>query len=62
MDKEQKLTFAEAFQRLQEIYNYLNQNQDKVIDIDQLLKLQKEAEQLYKFCKKELLKAEEQND
>lgn len=50
----EELTFEKAYKRLKEIYEYLSSNE--VIDIDEMLKLQEEAEKLYKFCKAKLIK------
>ncbi len=53
---DKKLTFKEAFERLKEIYLYLKTNE--IIDVDEMINLQKEAEELYKFCKDKLKKIE----
>ncbi len=50
------MTFKEAFERLKEIYLYLKTNE--IIDVDEMINLQKEAEELYKFCKDKLKKIE----
>jgi exodeoxyribonuclease VII small subunit len=51
---DENLTFEKAYKRLKEIYEYLYSNE--VVDIDEMIKLQQEAENLYKFCKAKLLK------
>lgn len=45
----ESITFKEAYERLKQIYEYLTKNE--VVDVDELIKLQDEAEKLYKICK-----------
>ncbi len=45
-------TFKESFERLKEISDLLDR--DEVIDVDTLIKIQKEAKELYKFCGEKL--------
>lgn len=45
--------FKTAYERLQEIANYLKS--DQIIDIDQLVVLQEEAKILYEFLHNKLL-------
>ena len=45
-------TFKESFERLKEISEILDK--DEVIDVDELMKVQKEAKELYTFCSEKL--------
>ncbi|NDK09465.1 exodeoxyribonuclease VII small subunit [Candidatus Gracilibacteria bacterium] len=45
-------TFKDSFERLKEISDLLDK--DEVIDVDTLIKVQKEAKELYKFCGEKL--------
>ncbi len=54
--KENELTFKQAYERLREIYEYLSKAE--IVDIDELVKLQNEAEKLYKFCLDQIKKIE----
>lgn len=45
-------TFKESFERLREISEILDK-QD-IIDVDELIKIQKEAKELYNFCSEKL--------
>ncbi len=56
---EKTLSFKEAYQRLEQIYNLLKNNE--IIDIDEIINLQKEAEKLYNYCN-DILKKVNQND
>ena len=46
--------FKDAFIRLREIQEELEQ--EEIIDIDKLIKLQEEADKLYKFCNSKIKK------
>lgn len=52
------MNFTQAYQRLQEIQQLLQSNE--IIDIEQLLTLQKEAKICYELCQSMLKKAEDQ--
>jgi len=47
-----KKTFKSSYERLQEISNLLDN--EEVIDVDELIKLQDEAKKLYTFCNSKL--------
>lgn len=47
-----KKTFKGSFERLKEISDLLDQ--DEIIDVDELIKVQKEAKELYAFCSEKL--------
>lgn len=49
------MTFKEAYRRLQEIHQLL-QNTD-VVDVEELVKLQKEAKECYELCQSLLKKS-----
>jgi len=51
-----KMDFEKAYKRLKEINETLQSGQ--IIDIDQILKLQKEAKENYNICKEIILKTE----
>lgn len=46
------MTFEQAYQQLQEIYETLQS--DEVVDVDRIMKLQKEAKKLYEICRAKL--------
>jgi len=54
------MEFSKAYNRLKEINNILQSGQ--VIDIQQIVDLQKEAEELYKICKDVIIKFEENSN
>lgn len=47
-----KKTFKNSYERLQEISNLLDN--EEVIDVDELIKLQDEAKKLYTYCNSKL--------
>lgn len=47
------MKFAEAYLRLQEIHRLLQS--EELIDVEEILELQKEAQQLNEFCQKMLV-------
>lgn len=53
----EKITYAEAITRLEEITAKI---QDGKIDIDELAGLLKEAQQLVQFCREKLYKVDEE--
>lgn len=46
------MTFEDAYKRLQEIHTLLQS--DRVVDIDTLIALQKEAKDCYELCEEKL--------
>ena len=50
----EKISFEKAYKRLKEVNELLKS--DEIIDVNVILKLQKEAKKMYDFCKKELKK------
>lgn len=44
--------FKEAYERLQKIANYLED--EEIVDVDKLIELQKEAKELYTLCSDKL--------
>ena len=47
-----KQTFKKSYERLQDISNILDK--EEVIDVDELIKIQAEAKELYVFCNSKL--------
>ena len=47
-----KQTFKKSYERLQDISNILDK--EEVIDVDELIKIQVEARELYVFCNSKL--------
>jgi len=47
-----KKTFKDSFERLEEISNMLDN--EEIIDVDKLIKLQDEAKKLHTFCNSKL--------
>jgi exonuclease VII small subunit len=54
-DKE--MTFKEAYLELRKIYEYLSK--EEVVDIDEMIRLQKRALELYQFCKSKIKESED---
>lgn len=51
-------TFEEAFNRLKELSEILEQ--DSIIDVDKLIEYQKEAKKLQEFCRKKIKTSEKE--
>ncbi len=51
------MKFKKAYEKLQDIYNQLQS--EELIDVEQIVKLQEEAEKLYNTCKDILSKQTE---
>ena len=55
-----KATFKQSYERLMEISNLLDEQE--IIDVDELIKLQDEAKKLYTFCNTKLKKLDKALD